>query len=624
MSPYLSGDAPLVTRETRPPARPVTPRRPWELWSSGRDLSGGPIGAPRMIEGDRLYREGNQAAALTEYLQVQPQTVSAAERAALTMRVAATQLVLDQPTRSLATLSNFFRAEGRTVEAVDAPFALVFGYAYGRSGDLEQSLAWFSRANRTAAGGVTVQGAADGVRYFLQAVPAERFETLDAMWTTDEFVGRLVAEERYRREAGGEVMGGGRKDPLWIASAPALEVPEPVVAGSRAVPVGVLLPLSGRFGNLGTSTRNGIDLAIRAQSDQELVAVLYKDTGEDPGQALAMAQELLTTDRASVVIGPLLSEHVNAVTGLVRQNAASMVSFSKRSDAPVGDGVFRLGTTVESQVSSLVEAVVGKLGLRRFAVVAPSDLAGQEYQQAFVRALRQRGLEPVFQTTYAKDDMNALVAIAQEVETQSVDGLFLPDSLTAAGRFFSSISPAARVRIRPLGPAAWDNPIELANSRTVLSGAVFVSLFFGDSSRSVVADFIRSYVDQYRVKPDFLAAQGFDAATLVAAAVAQQQATGARFADALAAVGAYEGLTGKIVVDQSGEIRREFAVVELQGEKAVELTAPATPAFVMRGDERAVIDAAGADIEGSPRAGLTPPSVRGGATTGFNTYTSER
>jgi len=615
----------MVTRETRAPVKPVTPRRPWELWSPGRDLIGAPIVAPRIIEGDRRYREGDHAAALTEYLQVQPQSVSAGERTALTMRIAATQLVLDHPTRALSTMSSYFRAEGRTAEAVDTPFAIVFGYAYGRSGDLEQSLAWFSRANRTATGGVTVEEAASqGARYFLRAVPPERFGALDATWSTDEFIGRLVAEERYRREAGGEVFVGAPKDSLWVAQAPALDVPDPAVAGARAVPVGVLLPLSGRFGNLGTSTRNGIDLAIQGQTDKELIAVLYKDTGDDPGQALAMAQELLTSDRAPVVIGPLLSEQVNAVSGLVRQYAASMVSFSKRSDAPVGDGVFRLGTTVESQVASLVEAVVGKLGLRRFAVVAPSDITGQEYQVAFVRARRERGIEPVFQTTYAKDDMNALVAIAQEVETQAIDGLFLPDSLTAAGRLFSSIAPVARERIRPLGLAAWDNPIELANSRTVLSGAVFVSLFFGESPRSVVADFIRTYLDQYRTKPDFLAAQGFDAATLVAAAVTQQRTTGARFADALAAVGAYEGLTGKITIDQSGEIRREFTVVQLQGEKTVELTAPASPAFVMRGDERAIPDDAAAVIGSSPRAGLSVPWTSGVSTNGIYTYTSKR
>ena len=294
---------------------------------------------------------------------------------------------------------------------------------------------------------------------------------------------------------------------------------------------------------------------------------------------------LLTIDRAPVVIGPLLSEQVTAVTGVVKQYAASMVSFSKRSDAELGDGVFRLGTTVESQVGSLAEAAVKKLGLKRIAIVAPSDIAGQEYLNVFAQKLRGLGVEPAFQTTYAKEDMNALVAIAQEVEAQPIDGLFFPDSLTAASRFFSSLAPVARERIRPLGLATWDNPVQLANSRTVLAGAVFVSLFFAESVRPAVSTFMQSYHDQFRVKPDFLAAQGFDAATLVATAVAQQRLTGARFADALSSIGTYEGLTGTISVDGTGELRRTFAVVELRDDAVVELTEPITPSFVMRGNE---------------------------------------
>lgn len=586
-SPYLSGVARLpVAEQPRVPSEPVIQRRPWEIWSVGRDLNGARLTAPSLLAADERYAAGDPTGALNDYLRIPPSSLTMDERPALAMRIASTQLLLDQSTRALASLSGHFRAAGHTAENVDAPFALVFGYAYGRAGDLEQSLAWFSRANRNGLGGVTAVGAAQGATYFLQAVPAERFDAVAATWTSDEFVSRLIGEERYRRGSGGEIFTVTRRDPLWLAGAPPSVVGEPLTSQVETVPIGVLLPLSGRFGNLGASTRNGIDLALQGQPDKEGIAVTYKDTGEDPAQALAVAQEAITTDRASVFIGPLLSEQVNVVTGLVRQHAASMVSFSKRSDAPLGDGVFRLGTTSESQVSSLVEAAVTRLGLRRIAVVAPSDLIGQEIQGIFVQKLRDRGLEPVYQTTYAKDDMNALVAIGQEVESYAVDGLFIPDSLTAAGRLLSSIAPGARARLRPLGLASWDNAVELANSRTILDGAVFVSLFFTESGRGAVTDFIRLYTDQHRTKPDFLAAQGFDAATLVAAAVAQQRATGARFSDALTAIGSYDGLTGRMSVDPSGEIRREFAVVELRGEKTVEVTAPVTPAFVMRGDER--------------------------------------
>jgi hypothetical protein len=120
---------------------------------------------------------------------------------------------------------------------------------------------------------------------------------------------------------------------------------------------------------------------------------------------------------------------------------------------------------------------------------------------------------------------------------------------------------------------------------------VFVSLFFTESTRPAVAQFMQSYYEQFRVKPDFLAAQGFDAATLVASAVGQQRQSGAPFAVALGSIGSYEGLTGTMTIAESGEIERTFSVVQLVDDKVVELTEPITPSFVMRGDE--ALDGAG-------------------------------
>jgi branched-chain amino acid transport system substrate-binding protein len=584
-SPYLAPSPPLPLPASPAPHKEMVQRRPWDLWSPGRDLVGAKILDPRIVAADRLYVDGDLAKAAAEFASIKPIGLPENERAALAMRTAATQLSLDQPTRALATLSNFFRAESRSADAVGADFAVLFGYAYGRGKDLEQSLAWFSRAERTAPAGMLSARVAQGVRYFLEGVPAEKFDTLDAVWSGDEFIRRLIGEERYRRAQGGVVASGSRNERLWVSAAPSVEpVPLPL-EGQTTTTVGVLLPLTGRYTALGTSTKNGIDLALQAQPDRNLISPVFKDTGEDPTQALTVAQELFTVDRAPIVIGPLLSEQVNAVTGVVRQNSAAMVSFSKRSDVELGDGIFRLGTTVESQVSSLAEAAVRKLGLKRIAIVAPSDIAGQEYTNSFAQKLRELGVEPAYQTSYSKDDLNALVAIAQEIEVIPLDGIFLPDSLTVASRLFSSIAPAVRGRIRPLGLATWDNPGLLANSRTVLSGAVFVSLFFTASSRPAVTTFTQSYFEQYRVKPDFLAAQGFDAATLVASAVAQQRLSGAPFAVALGSIGAYEGLTGTMTIDESGEIRRSFAVVELRDDTIAELVNPVTPAFVMRGND---------------------------------------
>jgi len=62
------------------------------------------------------------------------------------------------------------------------------------------------------------------------------------------------------------------------------------ISGSPDV-VGVLLPLTGRFSNLGTNTLNGITLSF--QDTQKKLKVLAKDTQCDSTFAVAAVDQLL-------------------------------------------------------------------------------------------------------------------------------------------------------------------------------------------------------------------------------------------------------------------------------------------------------------------------------------------
>ena len=78
--------------------------------------------------------------------------------------------------------------------------------------------------------------------------------------------------------------------------------------------------------------------------------------------------------------------------------------------------------------------------------------------------------------------------------------------------------------------------------------------------------------------PDFLAAQGFDAATLALQALKRAQSQQVTFSSALRGIDAYDGLTGRVYIGSDGELRRSFAVLQLSGEDVIELNAPDTVA----------------------------------------------
>jgi branched-chain amino acid transport system substrate-binding protein len=117
--------------------------------------------------------------------------------------------------------------------------------------------------------------------------------------------------------------------------------------------------------------------------------------------------------------------------------------------------------------------------------------------------------------------------------------------------------------MRPLGTAMWDNAVKIARSQALFERAIFVAPFFSQSNRPEVQSFIESYRAKYKTTPNFLAAQGFDAGTVIMNAIAKRDSSGSSFGEAVKNMPPYSGVTGVIAARASGELERAFYVVEV-------------------------------------------------------------
>jgi branched-chain amino acid transport system substrate-binding protein len=326
--------------------------------------------------------------------------------------------------------------------------------------------------------------------------------------------------------------------------------------------------------------------------------IIARDAESDVTLTAPVLRELVANEQVKSILGPLLSEPAEAARQAAQSVNVPLFTLTKRDNFMLGQGIYRLGLTISSQVAALLENTSKYMGLKRYALIYPNDALGQEYADQFKQALTARGLFLVYENQYAKDDSAGMIAIAQELETQKIDAVFLADSITAASRFFGNLSARFREQVRMLGPATWDNALELKRSEAVLDGAIFVSPFFKASTRSVVRQFIESYTARYSEDPDFLAAQGFDLATIVLSALKRAVLEQINFDQALMGIDNYEGITGTMHIDGSGEILRDLAVVEWRGGKFREVVEPPVPSFKLVGDS---IGVNGPETQGAGR-----------------------
>lgn len=562
---YQSGALPPLAERPAIPDSDQGDRYPWEVWALGRDLQGEALRNRSLLEADELVRSSQRGKALTILSAIDGRKLTDSEREVLAVRLSSVQLSLDRAKQALQTLSSYFRNQRKLESEVDPRLGLIFGYAYGRVEDYDQSLAWFARSGRSGRSLGLKESASNGVRLLLTSIPDTPLYQLSERWRDDAFIRPLVGQERRRRVQPGFVYAQARgpfwamgSDPSSLSGSSGLTFD----SGGRTV-VGMVLPLTGPFASLGRATKQGFEMALEGYGAGGVVLESRDDAG-DSVTAVTSVRELITNTGASVVVGPLLTEAALQVADLMRAERRPLLTFAKSGYFAPGDGLYRLGPTAESQVDSLVDHIGTQFTFTRYGLVYPADAAGEEFAELFRARVRDLGLQLVHESTYQKDDFSALFAIAQEAREKNLDAVFMPDSLSSAARFFSYLNVGGGRVVRPLGTASWDNTAELQQSRAIMEGAIFVSPFFRASTQPDITKFVSSYRSRYGTDPDFLAAQGFDAGALVMESLQRVSAFGVSFDEGLRRIGALEGLTGTIEIRPDGALRRQFRVVAFE------------------------------------------------------------
>jgi ABC-type branched-subunit amino acid transport system substrate-binding protein len=240
-----------------------------------------------------------------------------------------------------------------------------------------------------------------------------------------------------------------------------------------------------------------------------------------------------------------------------------LLSFSKSETFSIGNGIARLGATTNSQLEALVTAAHKDYGITQFAIAYPESANGNEVLHIFKKKLAIYGLTPVLEAPYVASDEASVLEVAQRLDSAGAQAVVIPDSVEISVKLLSNVSNSTRRKMRPLGTALWDNPSKVANSQALFESAIFVTPFFPQSTRPVVQQFNESYKGRFKTAPNFLAAQGFDAGTLVVAAIHKSLREKKSFTEALSQLPRYEGVTGMIEMQRDGEIQRSFFVVEV-------------------------------------------------------------
>lgn len=342
-------------------------------------------------------------------------------------------------------------------------------------------------------------------------------------------------------------------NPFSSSPAPGGPPQEPAVAGSGAVKVGLILPLSaaGNAGVAAQSMRHAAEMAL-AEFQNPNIQLLIKDDGASPQGAAQGAQQAVD-EGAEIILGPLFAQSVPATAQVARGRGISVIAFSTDSGV-AGRGVYLLSFLPESDVNRIVEYSAG-IGRRSFAALVPENAYGNVVEAALKSAVPRRGGRIVAFEKYGADRAAAARTVAQALG--SADALFIADDGDSVVAVADALSAAgANLRnIQLLGTGLWDNP------RVFASQPLQAGLFAAPDPAGFRA-FAGRYRAKYGTEPVRTATLAYDAVALVAA-LARTQGTQRFSPDVLTSPSGFAGIDGLFRFRPDGTNERGLAVMKV-------------------------------------------------------------
>ncbi len=376
--------------------------------------------------------------------------------------------------------------------------------------------------------------------------------------------------------------------------------------------VGVLLPMTGKFGKFGARSLQGIELAFNIYNTTDpdtQVSLVIEDSGDSTESTLKALDKLVTRHHVVAVIGPLLSKGIDQVTVRAQELGVPLLSLARHPGIQ-SDFVFQAGLTLKLQAYEIARYAVEKLGIKRFAMVYPRDKVGEESVQRFWDAVEQLGgtvtgiesynpgetdfRQPVDRLSglyYLEARARELEALAKDRETNKIkkrtrkteqyfslkpivdyEAVFVPEEPKVAGQILPTFAYRDVDKVKFLGASAWNSPELPERIQNLGESTFFLDAFLTESGSDRARKYAEKYRATYSQDPTAMDALAYDAAHIVEYYITKAGSTGltrTELRDKMRGLKNFNGVTGKIAYED-GQFSRDLKILTVKAGKIVE------------------------------------------------------
>ncbi len=306
------------------------------------------------------------------------------------------------------------------------------------------------------------------------------------------------------------------------AAAGVASLPSLAFAQGAKIKIGLMLPYTGTYAQLGVAITNGFKLAV-AESGGKLsgreLEYFTVDDESDPSKATDNANKLVTRDKVDVLIGTVHSGVEMGIVKIARETGVLHINPNAGADAATGalcaPNIFRTSFT-NWQPAYPMGKVLADRGIKKVVTLTWNYGAGTESINGFKEGFTKAGGSVVKELLlpFPSVEFQPLLTEIASLKPQAVFVFFAGGGAAKFLKDWQAAGLKGKIGLYGTGFLT-DGILESVGDA---AEGIETTLHYGDGIETPKNKTFRlNYAKTYKLQPDVYAVQGYDAGLLLAA-----------------------------------------------------------------------------------------------------------
>ena len=359
--------------------------------------------------------------------------------------------------------------------------------------------------------------------------------------------------------------------------------PAPAAPAGDTILIGEVFSLTGGEASFGISSRNGIEMAVKAANaaggvkGKKLETRVYDDQSK-PEEAANATTRLVNQDHVALILGEVASTHSIAMANVAQPAHVPMITPTSTNPkvTQIGDYIFRVCFIDPFQGFVMAKFARENLKLNKVAVLRDlkSDYS-TGLTDVFTRKFTEMGGKIVSVETYNKGDSDFRGQLTA-IKHAAPDAIYVPGYYNEVG-VIARQAKELGLAVPLLGGDGWDSEKLFELGGSAMEGHYFSNHYSPEDPSPRVQSFVAAYKAAYGAVPDSLATLAYDAAGVAIAALKRAPDLSAKsIRDAIAETKDFPGVAGNITLDENRNAVKPAVVLKATHGK-VEYVTTITP-----------------------------------------------